>query len=201
LHIYKVSNLTHLDVFRILATAPTVKSSVWDLTKYVMDNLHQLLSPRRDTFVETDIYSQKIKSMYEEDPILKQFNHVGHRRSIVDLSAIDNIDEPDFEVRGNILSRRNSAVPSISSHHNLMSGSIHSTIGDLETLDQVANAASHHDTLYSYHYMNETDQTVIFYAKMVFDQNLTQTSMTITDEVHQNSRYDGHRINHQPNRT
>jgi hypothetical protein len=123
-----------------------------------MDNLHQLLGPRQDNFIEMDD-CEKIKSMYD-DPILKQFNHISHRRSIVDLNALD-IDEPDFEIRGNILSRRNSAVPSIASHHNLMSASMHSTVGDLETLDQVANAASHHDTLYSYQWY-EDDQTVIF---------------------------------------
>lgn len=103
------------------------------------------------------------ESMYEQDPILKQFNHVGHRRSIVDLNPSD-IDEAEFEVRGHILSRRGSAAPSIASHHNLMTSSVHSTVADLETLDQVASAASLHDTLYSYHYMNE-DKKV----------NLTQT--------------------------
>lgn len=127
----------------------------------MLDNLHKLLVPRQDDYPEIDEYAETINSMYEQDPILKQFNHPGHhRRSIVDLTSSD-IDEPDFEIRGNILSRRNSAVPSIPSHHNLMTGSMHSTIGDLETLEQVANAASHHNTLYSYHYMSETDKTVI----------------------------------------
>jgi hypothetical protein len=134
---------------------------MWDLTKYVLDNLYQLLLPQQDFLSQENEYSQTIKSMYESDPILKQFNHVGHRRSIVDLTTTD-IDEPDFEIRGNILSRRNSAVPSMSSHHNLnlMTSSMHSTAGDLETLDQVANATSHHNTLYSYHYIDETDNTV-----------------------------------------
>lgn len=145
---------------RILSTAPAVKNNMWDLTKYVLDNLHQVLIPRQDFSPQEDEFNRTIKSMYEQDPVLKQFNHVGHRRSIVELTS--DIDEPDFEVRGNILSRRNSAVQSLASHHNQMTASMHSTIGDLETLDQVANAASHHDTLYSYHYLDETDKTVIF---------------------------------------
>lgn len=103
-------------------------------------------------------YADKIKSMYEEDTILKPFDHVNHRRSIVDLYPSD-IEEADFEVRGNILSRRNSAVPSIASHHG-MAASLHSQVGDVDTLDQVANVASQHNTLYSYHYMDETDKTV-----------------------------------------
>lgn len=103
-------------------------------------------------------YTEKIKSMYDEDPILKQFDHVGHRRSIVDLYPSE-IDEPDFEIRGNILSRRNSAIPVIGSLHGI-SASIQSLVGDVETLDQVANVASLHDTLYSYHYMDDTDKTV-----------------------------------------
>lgn len=119
------------------------------------------MAPNEVNFDETDSYSEKIKSMYDEDPILKQFSHVGHRRSIVDLTASDIDCEPDFEIRGNILSRRNSAIPSTASHHNLMSASMHSTIGDFETLDQVANATTNHDTLYSYHYLDETDQSVI----------------------------------------
>ena len=98
--------------------------------------------------------------MYEEDPILKQFEHVGHRRSIVDLYPSD-IEESDFEIRGNILSRRGSAVPSMmGSHHNLMSLSLHSQIADVDKLDQVANSAALHDAVYSYHYMDETDHKV-----------------------------------------
>jgi hypothetical protein len=142
-----------------LSTAPAVKNNIWDLTKYVLDNLYQLLLPNQDYCSEENEFSQTIKSMYESDPILKQFNHVGHRRSIVDLTATE-IDEPDFEIRGNILSRRNSAIPLMSSHLNLMTSSMHSAAGDLETLDHVANATSHQNTLYSYHYMDETDKTV-----------------------------------------
>lgn len=124
-----------------------------------MDNLHHLLIPSQDSYLELDNYAEKIKSMYDQDPILKQFDRVGHRRSIVDLYPAEN-DEPDFEIRGNMLSRRSSTVPSIASHHNLMASSMHSQIGDVDTLDQVANAASHHDSLYSYHYLDETDKTV-----------------------------------------
>jgi hypothetical protein len=126
----------------------------------VLDNLYELLGSRQDNSVEVEDFAQSIKSIYDQDPMLKQFDHVGPRRSIVDLNSGD-IDEPDFEIRGNILSRRNSAAPSHASHLNLMSGSMHSTVEDLETFDQVANAATHHDTLYSYHYLNETDKTVI----------------------------------------
>lgn len=117
-----------------------------------------------------DNYAGKIKSMYDEDPILKQFEHVGHRRSIVDLYPSES-DEPDFEIRGNILSRRNSAVigalsrrnsalPSLASFHNnpASSASIQSQSGGVDALDQVAAVASHHDSLYSYHYMDETDK-------------------------------------------
>lgn len=136
-----------------------VKNTMWGLAKYVLDNLHQLLIPHRDSFLEMETYSQKIKSIYDEDPILKPFDRVNHRRSIVDLYPSD-IDEPDFEIRGNILSRRSSLAPSISSYHPGMSSSQHSQVGDVEKLDQMANEASHHDTLYSYHYLDETDQTV-----------------------------------------
>lgn len=105
-------------------------------------------------------YADKIKTMYEEDPILKHFDHIGHRRSIVDLNPSD-IDEPDFEIRGSILSRRSSAVPSMmGSHHNLMAASLQSQIGDIDRLDQVASFASQHDSVYSYHYMDETDHKV-----------------------------------------
>lgn len=144
--------------FRILESAPNVKNTIWGLTQFVLENLHQLLIPRQDSFHEMNNYAEKIKSMYDEDTILKPFDHVNHRRSIVDLYPSD-IEDSDFEVRGNILSRRNSAIPSIASHHN-MAASLHSQVGDVETLDQVANVASHHDTLYSYHYMDETDKTV-----------------------------------------
>lgn len=106
-----------------------------------------------------ETYADKIKTMYDKDPILKKFEHVSRRRSIVDLCPSD-VEESDFEIRGNVLSRRNSAVPSLMAHHNAMSASMHSQVGDVETLDQVAHASVHHDTLYSYHYMDETDQTV-----------------------------------------
>lgn len=124
----------------------------------ILDNIHQLVNPDHDSD-GMDTYAEKIKSMYDEDPILKQFEHVGHRRSIVDLYPSD-VEESDFEIRGNILSRRNSTVPSLLSQYNPMSASIHSQVGDVETLDQVANVAALYDTLYSYHYMDETDKTV-----------------------------------------
>lgn len=125
----------------------------------MLDNLHQLLIPSNGKFLEMNDYAEKIKSMYDEDPILKQFDHVGHRRSIVDL-APNSGEESDFEVRGNVLSRRNSAVPFAGMHHSAMSSSIHSQIGDVDTLDHLASFASQQNTLYSYHYMDETDKTV-----------------------------------------
>lgn len=145
--------------FRILENAPSVRNNVWGLTRYVLDNLHQLLIPSNGKFLEMNDYAEKIKSMYDEDPILKQFDHVGHRRSIVDL-APNSGEESDFEVRGNVLSRRNSAIPFAGMHHSAMSSSIHSQIGDVDTLDHLASFASQQNTLYSYHYMDETDKTV-----------------------------------------
>lgn len=131
-----------------------------DLTKFLMQNLHELLIPRQDSYQDMNNYADKIRVMYDEDPVLKKFERT-NRRSIVDLNP-NELGEPDFEVRGNILSRRNSALPlpSIGSHHNMMSSSVNSLVSDVEMLDQVANVASHHDTLYSYHYMDETDKTV-----------------------------------------
>lgn len=139
-----------------------------DLTTFLMDNLHQLLIPRQDSFHDMNNYAERIRVMYDEDPVLKQFERINRRRSIVDLNPSE-IGEPDFEVRGNILSRRNSALPlpSIGSHHNMMSSSVHSLVSDVEMLDQVASVASHHDTLYSYHYMDETDNTVNYNCNVV----------------------------------
>lgn len=148
-----------LSSLRILSTAPSVTDTMWGYTKVILDNVHQILNPNHDSFIGMETYADQIKSMYDKDPILKKFEHVSRRRSIVDLCPSD-VEESDFEVRGNVLSRRNSAVPSIAAHHNAMSGSGYSQVGDVETLDQVANVASHHDTLYSYHYMDETDKTV-----------------------------------------
>jgi hypothetical protein len=155
----------------------------------VLDNLHQLLIPRQDSFIEMNNYAEKIKSMYDEDPILKQFDHVGHRRSIVDLYPND--EESDFEIRGSILSRRNSAIPSVASHHNLnmmMTSSVHSQVGGVDTLDHVANVTAQHDTLYSYHYMDETDKTVSQSRPRTLESNfLTDESLnSFADEVHQN---------------
>jgi hypothetical protein len=133
---------------------------VWGLTQFLMENLHQLFIPRFGSSSDIE-YDEKYRSMYDDDPILKHFNHIDHRKSI--MSLVDTIDssEPDFEIRGNMLSRRNSmamsrrnsAVP-----QPLMVSSIHST--DVETLDHVVNVTTHHDTLYSYHYIDEHDKTV-----------------------------------------
>lgn len=152
-------NVSQSNFRSILSSAPTVKNTIWDLTKYVLDNLHVLLLPRRDSFADMDTYSQKIKAIYDEDPILKPFDRVSHRRSIVDLYPSD-IDEPDFEIRGNTLSRRSSLAPSITSHQHGMSSSMHSQINEIDKLDQMANVAAHHDPVYSYHYHDETDKTV-----------------------------------------
>lgn len=142
----------------MLATAPTVKKTVWGLTQLLMENLHELFIPRFINGVDME-YEDKFKSMYEDDPILKHFNHIEHRKSI--MSLVDDAEESDFEIRGNILSRRNSMAISrrnSTTPQPLMSSSIHST--DVDTLDQVVNVAAHHDTLYSYHYIDETDKTV-----------------------------------------
>lgn len=137
--------------------------TVWSLTEFVMANLHQLFIPRflySSDESEDGLESEsKFKSMYDDDPLLKHFNHLEHRKSI--MSLVD-VDESDFEVRGGILSRRNSILSvngcGRNSAQQLMVSSIHST--DVDTLDQVVNVAAHHDTLYSYHYMDETDKTV-----------------------------------------
>lgn len=157
---------------------------MWDLTKMILDNIHQLINPSHDSYIGIDSYADKIKSMYDEDPILKQFEHIGRRRSIVDLYPSD-VEESDFEIRGNILSRRNSAAPLAVPHHNPMTSSTHSQVGDVETLDQVANAAAHHDTLYSYHYMDETDKTV---SSFIISEvlRLFNRKKNISDEVYEN---------------
>lgn len=157
-----VCRTNDLSPCRILSNAPSVKNTIWDLTQLVLDNVHQLINPRQDMDYG---YSEKMQSIYDEDPILKQFNSIGHRRSIVDLNPSD-VDEPDFEIRGNILSRRNSAAPSsFGSHLNLMAASMQSShpMGEAEKLDQVAHAAKT-DSLYSYHYMDETDHKVTHYS-------------------------------------
>lgn len=131
-----------------------------------MANLHQLFIPRfgygaGDTVVvedDADECKDKFSSMYDDDPLLKQFKHLEHRKSI--MSLVD-ADESDFEVRGGMLSRRNSILSGgRNSVQPLMVSSIHST--DADTLDQVVNVcAAHPDTtLYSYHYIDETDKTV-----------------------------------------
>lgn len=165
--------------YRILESASSThfKNSMSDLSKFLMDNIHQLLIPRQDAFHDMNNYADRIRVMYDEDPVLKQFEKINRRRSIADLNP-NEMGESDFEVRGNVLSRRNSALPlsSLGSHHNMMSSSLHSLVSDVEMLDQVANVASHHDTLYSYHYLDETDKTVKinFPAKAserMFDKN------------------------------
>lgn len=126
-----------------------------------MDNIYCILLPSDpDNADEIDMFSKQIREMYDNDPILKKFDHIGPRKSIVDYySSEHEYDEPDFEIRGNVLSRRNSSV-----FGQRMSNATNSQqqVGNLETLDNLANAASQHSTLYSYHYMDETDKTVIF---------------------------------------
>jgi hypothetical protein len=133
---------------------------MWELASFLLDNLHRLVITREDSFSDMNKYADKIKSMYEEDPVLKQFDHVNQRRSIVDLYP--NEEDSDFEIRGSILSRRNSNVPVVAPHPNvaLMNSSVHSQVGGVEDWDNVANATASHDTLYSYHYMDDTDKTV-----------------------------------------
>lgn len=148
--------------YRLLATAPSVKKTIWGLTQFVMANLHHIFIPRfgygnTETVVDAESeLKDQFSSMYDDDPLLKQFKHLEHRKSIMSLT---DADESDFEVRGGMLSRRNSVL-SKNSIQPLMVSSIHST--DADTLDQVVNiCASHPDnTLYSYHYIDETDKTV-----------------------------------------
>lgn len=128
-----------------------------------MANLHKIFIPRfiydgEDDFDDGKESEKQFKSIYDDDPLLKPFNHLEHRKSIMSLT---DIDESDFEVRGGILSRRNSILSGSGRNSvlpSLMVSSIHST--DVDTLDQVVNVAAHHDTLYSYHYIDETDKTV-----------------------------------------
>jgi hypothetical protein len=151
-----------------------------------MANLHQLFIPRFGSSSDLEC-DDKFRSMYDDDPILKHFNHIEHRKSI--MSLVDTVDssESDFEIRGNVLSRRNSfghsrrnsAVP-----QPLMVSSIHST--DVDTLDQVVNVATHHDTLYSYHYIDETDKTVrLITLSHVRVLSLSHDRFSFTDEVQQ----------------
>lgn len=171
----------NFEIHRIISKAPVVKSSIWELTKYVLDNMHLLLIPSQSDPLG-DEYVQSMHSIYDQDPILKQFDHVGHRRSIVDVNPSE-IDESEFEIRGYVLSRRGSEVP----HHNPMTTSIKSNVGDLETLDQVANVASHHDTLYSYHFMDDSETVnSLIHAhlrafKTVFFMNFQVTFTKILD--------------------
>lgn len=138
-----------------------MKKTIWGLTEFVMANLHKLFLPRflyGNNFDDDKEGENQFKSMYDDDPLLKHFNHIEHRKSIMSLT---DVDESDFEVRGGVLSRRNSILSNSgrNSAQALMVSSIHST--DADTLDQVVNVvATHHDTLYSYHYMDETDKTV-----------------------------------------
>lgn len=127
-----------------------------------MANLHQLFIPRfgfGGSEEDMESESRYKSTMYDDDPLLKHFSHLEHRKSI--MSLVD-VDEPDFEVRGGMLSRRNSILSGSGCGRNsaqpLMASSIHSA--DVDTLDQVVNVAAHHDTLYSYHYIDENDKTV-----------------------------------------
>lgn len=150
--------------YRLLATAPSVKKTIWGLTEFVMANLHKLFIPRfvyGDDFDDGKESENQFKSMYDDDPLLKHFSHIEHRKSIMSLT---DVDESDFEVRGGMLSRRNSILSGGGGGRNsvqppCMVSSLHST-ADVDTLDQVVNVAAHHDTLYSYHYIDETDKTV-----------------------------------------
>lgn len=135
-----------------------VKNSIWDLTSYVLDNLHQLLNPGRHP--SSNDYAEKIKSMYDDEPVMKQFDLANQQRSIADLMASEPEDEPNFEVRNHVLSRRNSTVPSIASHPNL--NAMVDVSGDAApTCDYVPI----HDTLYSYHYLDATNETVSVQVK------------------------------------
>jgi hypothetical protein len=115
---------------------------------------------------EMDVYSNQIREMYETDPILKKFDHVGPRKSIADIypSDYEYNNESDFEVRGNVLSRRSSSVHSLLHLHAQNNSQSKS---ELETLENLSHSASQHNTLYSYHYYSdENDKTVnelIFY--------------------------------------
>lgn len=114
---------------------------------------------------DIDMFSKQIREMYDNDPILKKFDHIGPRKSIVDFySSEHEYDESDFEIRGNILSRRNSSSVFGQRH----SSNSQQQVGNLETLDNLANAASQHSTLYSYHYMDETDKTVLSHFRFVY---------------------------------
>lgn len=125
-----------------------------------MENLHRLFIPR---FGSSDdiIYDESLRSIYDDDPILKHFSHIEHRKSIVSLVDTAEAMESDFEIRGNLLSRRSSLAISRQNNSAIpqsMVSSFHST--DVDTLDHVANVAASHDTVYSYHYIDETDKTV-----------------------------------------
>lgn len=129
----------------------------------MLDNLQTLLIPRQDSFREMDEYNESCKSIYEDDPLLKQFNRIEHRTSIVDLRLDDDDGKmPNFEIRGNVLSRRNSAaIPSMGSLNMSTSMSSSSHAGDVDALEQVVNVTQQTgSSLYSYHYMDETDKTV-----------------------------------------
>lgn len=136
-----------------------------------MENLHRLFIPRFGSTDDTG-YDETLRSMYEDDPILKHFNHIEHRKSIVSLVDTTEALESDFEIRGSMLSRRNSLAVSRRNSaipQSLMVSSFHSA--DVDTLDQVANVAAHHNTVYSYHYIDETDKTVSFLFCGCTDEN------------------------------
>lgn len=143
-----------------------MKSNLWELAKYVLDNIHYYYLPGGDRVFEFND-ADDIQFIYEHDPMLKPFVNVGRRQSIVDLYPSDT-DEPSFEIRNNVLSRRNSSSQSISSHHNAMSSSMHSAVSDVELLDQVAHSATHHDPVYSYQYLDEKDHTVRIWIRKFF---------------------------------
>lgn len=128
-----------------------------------MANLHQLFIPRFEgsSISIDDVDAEckdKFSSMYDDDPLLKQFKHLEHRKSI--MSLVD-ADESDFEVRGGMLSRRNSMLSG--SRNSVHPPSLMvSSMTDSDTLDQVVNVCATHpdNTLYSYHYIDENDKTV-----------------------------------------
>lgn len=73
--------------YRLLNSAPSVKNTIWSLTKFVLDNIQAILIPSSGSFREMEsCCKDNCKSLYEyEDPVLKPFNHIENRTSIVDL--------------------------------------------------------------------------------------------------------------------
>jgi len=148
----------------------------------VLDNLQTVLLQRPDSFRDMDEYTEACKSIYDDDPILKQFNHIDHRTSLVDLHLTDTDDqEPNFEIRGNVLSRRSSSVHAL--HHLAGTGSMaNSQAGD--EFDHVVNVSVHDgESLYAYHYLDENDKTVS--CAMEVAKVTCADSHSLPDEIRQ----------------